>query len=127
MAQRRTPHGAFGFLPIEAYFDSVLVHELAHALYDRVPCPFEACVGSAEYLAYTLQIMSLAPADRRAFESRAAIERTIVAEEVNSFIALIAPDRFAQKAWAHLNQQGDRCAFLAQIAQGEIYFDFEEP
>lgn len=121
------PLGAFGFLPIEAYFHSVLVHELSHAIYDRVPCRFETCIATGEYLAYALQVLSLEPQERLDFEARSAIERPISEEELNAFLLYVAPNRFAQKAWAHLMQQDDACAFLGQLARGEVYFDQDEP
>lgn len=40
---------------------------------------------------------------------------------------MMAPDRFAGLAWAHLNQRPDRCDYLRLIMDGRIYFDSEHP
>lgn len=127
MERRWNPLGAFGFLDVEAYFHSVLVHEMAHAIYDLVPCPVEDCVASTEYLAYALQVLSLDLDARQIFADRAGIVAPITGDELNAILLYVAPERFAQKVWAHLNQQEDRCAYLGRIARGEVFFDFDPP
>ncbi|MEL7259098.1 MAG: hypothetical protein AAFN80_14835 [Pseudomonadota bacterium] len=125
MEARRGSGGAFSFLAIEEYFQSVVVHELAHVLYDDVPCPFTSCSATNEYLAYTIQIMSLTKEEQIAFAERSGLDRRISRDELSSIILMMAPDRFAQKAWAHASQQGDTCGFLWQILDGKVLLDYE--
>ncbi len=77
MDERRDSEGAFGFLPIDAYYQSIVVHELAHAAYQIVPCPYQTCVATSEYVAYAMQVMSLELDDRMEFETTAGLTRQI--------------------------------------------------
>lgn len=119
--------GPFAALDRAAYWASVIVHEIAHAAYDRVKCPFSACVGTAEYFAYTTQIASLPDPEQRIFERLTAVEGKVSRDRISGIVAMMAPDRFAGLAWAHLNQRPDRCDYLRLIMDGRIYFDSEHP
>lgn len=123
MDARWKSDGAFGFLDLDTYFRSVVVHELTHVIFDDVPCPFEACVAANEYVAYALQVMSLSPDQQRAFEDRAGLDRKISSDELNAMFLFMAPNKFAQKAWTHLSQREDSCTFIRQITDGTILFD----
>ena len=123
MEARRSSEGAFALLPIEDYFQSVIVHELAHASFDDVPCPFENCVVANEYVAYSMQVMALTPEARSAFTARSGIERQITRDELSLPILYLAPGRFAQKAWAHLSQRTDPCGYVGEIMEGSVLLD----
>ena len=79
----------------DAFYQSIIVHELTHAALDDMPCPISGCYATQEYVAYA----------------------------INEPIALFAPDVFMQKAWLHFSQQEDPCGFIGQIASGKIFFD----
>ena len=125
MEARRGSQSAFAFLTNADYFQSVVVHELAHAALDDLPCPFDACVVADEYLAYAAQVMSLPPDLRLAFSADVDLEKRISRDELNGAILLLAPQRFAQKAWVHLSQRDDPCAFVAQIVDRTVLLDRE--
>lgn len=114
------------FAPIDvmAYFDSIIVHELAHAAYDEVPCPFEKpCVATSEYLAYALQIESLSDADRSAIGLGVVPQVPIARDEITAVLAGWSAPRFAVKAWTHLKQRPDACAYIGMLAAGDLQFD----
>ena len=125
MQKQRLPGSAFALLGIEDYFRSVIIHELSHAVFDDVPCPFENCIAAAEYIAYALQVMSLAPEQIEMFEKRAGLDRKISRDELNAMYLFLAPNKFAQKAWAHVSQRENPCAFLGQVIDGTVLFDRE--
>ncbi|SLN39936.1 hypothetical protein ROJ8625_01877 [Roseivivax jejudonensis] len=125
MSERRRPDRAFATVPDGAYFDSVIVHELTHAAYDAVPCPFTHCVATTEYVAYAMQIRSLPPGARAAFEAASEIDHDIARDELNAMYYAFAPDRFAQKAWLHFTQREDGCALIGQVMDGAVFFDQE--
>lgn len=125
MQQRRLPGSAFAWLGIEDYYRSVIVHELAHAVFDELPCPFEACVAAAEYVGFVLQVMSLSPEQQKTFEEHAGLDRKISRDELNAMYLFLAPHKFAQKAWTHAKQRGDVCAYLSQVIDGTFLFDRE--
>lgn len=124
---RHIEDGPFAALDRDTYWQSVIVHEIAHAAYDKVKCPFSACVGTAEYFAYTTQIAFLPEAEQRIFERVTAVEGEVSRDRFSGVVAMMAPDRFAGLAWAHLNQRPDRCDYLRLIMEGRIFFDSEHP
>ena len=125
MDEKREAKSAFSFLPIEAYFRSVIIHELAHAAFDSVPCPFDSCTVANEYVAYTIQVESLTPEEQQSFAEAAAIDRRIFRDELNVMIYELAPHKFAQKAWVHFTQRDDPCGFVGQITDGTVLLDYE--
>ena len=127
MAEKRRADSIFAHIPIERFFDSIVVHEMSHALYDQVPCPQTYCMATSEYLAYSYQIASLSDADRAPFEDIVADAETVPRDMINSFILMMAPDRFASAAWTHLNQRDDQCAWIEGIFSQVILFDHEAP
>jgi hypothetical protein len=123
MQDRRETDGAFIDLGIDEYFKSVVVHELTHAANDDLPCPFEGCVATDEYMAYAMQIMSLDPKDQLRFEERSGIDRRVSSDELSPIMLFMAPDLFAQKAWAHLSQRDNACDYIADLNEGTLRFD----
>ncbi|WP_322786912.1 DUF6639 family protein [Litoreibacter arenae] len=125
MQARRSPQDALAFLDIASYFESVIVHELSHAIFDATPCPFDSCIAANEYVAYTVQIMSLTPEQRAEFVERSGVDGKVSRDELSAIILFMAPTLFARKAWAHLSQRDDQCGYLRKILNGTILFDFE--
>lgn len=127
LAQRRRPGSLFATLPVDSYFDSIVVHELTHAAHDALPCPSGVCLATSEYLAYNMQIMSLAPEDRARVEAAIDMGERVSHDEISAMVLFFSPDAFASRAWAHLNQRGDPCAYLRHVAKGDFTFDRPGP
>ncbi|WP_281856215.1 hypothetical protein [Litoreibacter halocynthiae] len=125
MQARRSPKDAFAFLDITPYFQSVIVHELSHSNFDDAPCPFESCIAADEYIAYSMQIMSLTPEQKTEFVANSDLDRKITRDELSAIILFMAPTLFARKSWAHLSQRDDQCGYLRKILDGTILFDYE--
>lgn len=123
VAATRRPDAPLAFLDAESFHRSVVVHELAHAAMENTPCPFATCVAAQEFVAYNLQILSLAPADRARFA--AAIDPATIAapERLNPFVLAVDPDAFLRRSWLWLGAQPGRCAYLGRVARGEIVLD----
>lgn len=122
-----SPDSIYEFMPTRDYFHSVITHELSHATYDGVSCPFETCVATNEYVAYSMQILSLPPHVRAMLETDVDWPRVIHRDEINPMILYMAPDVFALKAWQHFLQQDDACGLVEQIMDGQYYFDHDMP
>ena len=125
MASRVDPNGAFAFLPINEYFRSAIIHELAHAVSDGNPCPFEDCLVRDEYVAYAMQVMSLTLKEQLNFAAIAGLNRPVSRDELNSISLFMAPNLFSQKVWTHLKQRNDPCGFIDQLSQGKVLLDRE--
>ena len=125
MQTLRKEDGAFHFLSETAYFRSVVVHELAHAAFDKERCPFDGCVVGNEYVAYAMQVMSLSADDRSAFEVHAGLNRRVSVVELTRLLLDLAPERFAARAWTHLQQRDDPCGYIGEIVSGAVLLDRE--
>lgn len=124
MGQLIEPAGIFAAIPTTELFDSVIVHELAHALYDATPCTGEPteCLVTSEYLAYGFQLGAL-PVEYHGAWTPDLDPATPVDPKVMSLgVLMLDTNRFALSAWAHLNQQPDRCAWINGILDGEVVF-----
>ncbi|MXQ06917.1 hypothetical protein GQ651_03560 [Alphaproteobacteria bacterium GH1-50] len=127
MTALRDADSVFADIPTERFFDSVVVHELAHALYDQTDCPYPNCLASSEYFAYSYQIMSLSDADRAALEQGLDMERRISRDYIVGILAVMSPDAFTRRVWTHFSQRDDQCAWLGGILSGAIVFDHDYP
>ncbi|NNE79442.1 MAG: hypothetical protein HKN18_04135 [Silicimonas sp.] len=125
MQGRGEPDGVFAHLSAGSYFRSVLVHELAHAATDGMPCPIDVCYVGPEYIAYSMQVMSLSREDQVMFERSIDMDRLISVEELHPLVLFMAPDAFMQRVWAHFTQREASCAFIGQLINGEAIVDVE--
>lgn len=125
MEAGRGSNDAFAFLLPEAYFQSVIVHELTHAAIVDLPCPFDGCVVAQEFLGHAMQVMSLTEQQKLAFADNSNFDRQISRDELSAVILYIAPFLFTQKTWAHLLQRDDPCGYIGLITSGAILLDRE--
>lgn len=118
---------AFDAVSNDAFFESVIRHEMAHAALDAMRCPFKACPVGQEYIAYTLQVWFLPEEERIAFEDAKPHDAPITRDMLSEIMLMMAPEVFAHRAWFHLQAREDPHAFIGQIARGEILLDSEHP
>ncbi len=122
---RREPEGVLSYLGADAHFQSIIVHELAHAATDPLPCPYEQCVSALEYIAYVMQVKSLDDAALAVFEEDLRMDELMARDTLNPLIMYMAPTVFAHRAWVHFNQQEDPCGFIEQLVRGEVFIDVD--
>lgn len=124
MAKHRQPDRAFADVPDEAFFDSVVVHELTHAAYDSVKCPFTDCMATAEYAAYAMQVRSLPTNAREAFGATSAFDERVARDELNAmyyaFTRNLGPSictrmPISRRIWSMRSPRG--CCSLRQIVR----------
>lgn len=127
LERARGDDGAFRSVPTPSYFESVLAHELAHAAYDAVPCPFRDCLVTSEYVAYSMQVYTLPPTVRHRFQADMDPEARVSRYDMNSIGLLMDPGRFARNVWAHFSQRQDGCAYVADIMRAKFHLDTERP
>ena len=114
---------AFAGVEITEYFKSTITHELSHAATEGIPCPFASCISTSEYISYAMQVMSLDPEALAVFQETSRIDRPIATEEFSPVILFMAPSLFAQKVWAHFQQNNAGCDFIGQLVRGETTLD----
>jgi len=122
---RLAPKAAFAFLTPNAYFQSLVVHELAHAALDDIPCPIETCIVAQEYATYNMQVMSLRTASYKTFAEAFDDSHPVTSDEITSITLFMTPDLFARRAWAPLRQQSDPCGFVTSVSKGEVKLDYD--
>ncbi len=127
MEALREADSLFAPISAESYFDSVVVHELAHALYDGAPCPYENCRATSEYFAYSYQLMSFNDQERALIEQGLDMDRPIAKDYINGVLAVMSPDAFAKRVWRHFNQSENQCSSLGGILSGAVIFDYDYP
>lgn len=125
MDTARTPDSSLAFVGTQAYFTSILTHELAHAAFDAVPCPFDSCLATHEYVAHVMQVRSLPAADIVRFEAAIDMDTPLGRDTINAFLYLMAPDAFLRRAWAHFRQRPDSCGYVGEIMSGRVLLDRE--
>ncbi len=118
MARLMPEESIFAPLPPADYYDSLVVHELAHALMDQSECTGEHCDADREYVAYALQIASLSDENRALIERFHTLDRPVDVARLNAFLLFMKPDVFAAHAWAHFDDAGNGCAFVADLVNG---------
>ncbi|WP_323770302.1 hypothetical protein [Antarctobacter sp.] len=114
----------FAHIPPQEFFESVVIHELIHALYDGTPCTaeFTECYVTSEYLAYALQFEALPTKFRAPWLDEFDPNETVKRDEISLGSLMLETDQFALSAWAHLKQRPDRCDWINGILDGSIVF-----
>ena len=67
LSTTREADGVFSGVSNDALWDSIFVHELTHAAYDKVTCPFSSCIATSEYASYAMQVRSLPEEEQAKF------------------------------------------------------------
>lgn len=127
LSEKRDRAGAFVEISDQAYWESIIVHELTHAAYDVVACPFLSCVATSEYASYVMQVRSLPYEERRLFGQTIQLRGVPTDDAISPIMLFMAPDYFATLAWQHFQNRDDPCAYMTYIMQGDLFFDRDLP
>ncbi|SMX45135.1 DUF6639 family protein [Maliponia aquimaris] len=118
------PDGLYGHIAPDEMFESIVIHELTHALYDGTPCTaeFTECFVTSEYLAYALQFEALSQEARAPWLEQFDPQVPVSRDAISLGMLMLRNDDFALSAWAHLTQREDRCDWINGILDGDIVF-----
>lgn len=106
----------------DEHFDSIIVHELAHALVDQVSGGKLDYTVDQEYIAYALQLEIMDKPVRDGFLSSIGLSPPIETEGINDLIFLLSPSAFAASAWLHFSDQENGCALVDRLLRGKATF-----
>jgi len=106
-------------IALSQHFDSLVVHELAHALFDQSTNSKLACGVDQEYVAYAFQLASLTASTRNEFLTSAGVAPPVSVEGINQVILGLSPSSFAARSWLHFSQPENGCDFVEKIIRGE--------
>ncbi len=120
MTQTLTPESAYSKLDPGLLFESIVVHELTHALYEDIRCPSDACRSGHEYVATAMQMSWLPEAARDDIVARYPLEHPVGQALLSPLIAGLAPQRYAAVVWQHFSEGRNGCDFVGRLSRGEV-------
>lgn len=114
------PDGPYSRIPRDLYYDTLVGHEVTHAVIAQATAPVRPDVANSEYVAYAVQLELLGPAGRapifaHAGGTEAAPPRPVPLNEV---MLGFSPVRFAISAWLHFTGPEGGCAFVSDLVEG---------
>ena len=113
----------YATLPGEVVFQSLLTHELAHALVAQNTGDRKIAMVDHEYIANALELAALQPRHRETLLAAAGIEPPISAGAIDIFIYGLAPRRFAAASYLYFEAHG--CKTITGILDGTATFQVE--
>lgn len=113
------PDHIYSQIPALELFDSLIFHELTHALLDQRSGGDMQCYANHEYMAYSMQMEALSPASRQIIIGAAGGYSEISSEQLNVFIALAEPITFSAWSWLHFSKPQNGCDFFEKLTTGE--------
>lgn len=127
IADAFAPKSPYIGLPPDEVFDSLVVHEVAHAVLSIDPHLIDPHLGTErllvhEYIAHAFQISSMDAEARKVLLDRYPVAIPVNLAEFNMFALQSDPVRFGVKAWIHYSDPANGCAFVGEILSGRIRF-----
>ncbi|MBS0123860.1 DUF6639 family protein [Thetidibacter halocola] len=113
---------AFPEMTADLLFQSLIVHELTHALVEQGLAGRFLPRVAHEYLAYAIQLLALPETERSRILAKADISGPIDLAEVSEAILGLSPLRFAALSWLHFADNGGDAALVRRIVEGEVHF-----
>ena len=106
-------------IPRDILYDSLVVHEMTHALtYQTRNGPLDG-TAETEYIAYAIQMWFLPEDVRTSFLSRHPITEPVTLAALNDVILGFSPAVFAVRAWKHFEAPENGCQFIQRLLDGE--------
>jgi predicted metallopeptidase len=107
----------FRNLSAEAYFRSVIIHEMTHAFLNHSGRDGFSRVAH-EYLAYAIQIASLDDTDRETVRSTSTVLSGDL-ERINESLLIFGPSQFALRSYQHFALPKNGCTFVGRILDAD--------
>lgn len=107
-------------IPRDAFYDSLVAHEMAHALaYQTRDGPLQG-TAETEYIGYAIQLSFLPEDVRTAFLSTRPVAEPVELIALNEVILAFSPAEFAVRAWKHFDAPENGCRFIRRLLDGEV-------
>jgi len=121
------PDSAYYKLPMRDLYESLIAHEVTHAITCQVIHDSDCPRVAHEYIAAVIQMASMNDASRQMLLDAFPRSTPVELEMFNEFSFYSAPQWFIANAYRHYNKLENGCEFLQRILNGEIQFlcDFE--
>ena len=109
----------FATVPPDAVFDSIIAHELTHALLYHAR-PNMTRIGQDD-LAHGVQVSMMPNELRGAFLTSTELEGP-AAEIISLTVLHFVPAHFASASWEYFEEAGGYCAAIEEVLRGETPF-----
>lgn len=119
LAQDDARTTVYGSLNANMLFDSMVVHEIAHARLANALRDKEISVASHEYIAYAMQIASL-PAQEREVLLKGAPKGDFDVSAINELTLSFDPKLFFGLVWRHFEAPENGCNFIKSLIDGSV-------
>ena len=116
------PGSIYKKLPIRDVYESLVVHEVAHAIFREHVLDHKLPVAAHEYVAYAVQIASLPSNTRDAFLAVFPRQTPSGFGIFNDISLAMGPLRFGANAYRHLFKDDESCQTIRRIAAGKANF-----
>lgn len=113
---------AYSSLPPPEFYSSIVVHEVAHAIFRSLVRDTAHTHATHEYVAYAVQISSMRTAVRQQFLNSIQRQPATDLEPFVDIVFLLGPSKFAAMAYDHYSMPGNGCRFLEGLVDGRIEF-----
>lgn len=122
MCREIVPRDAYALLPRAVLCESIIVHEVAHAIFWQNLGGRKVPRSAHEYVSYVVQIQTL-PSDARTeflrpFARTPRPDLSLFSDVLLAF----APHYFAALAYDHFSDPGNGCRIINGILSGETRF-----
>ncbi|SDI74626.1 DUF6639 family protein [Lutimaribacter saemankumensis] len=108
-------------------FESLIVHEVTHALVYQAMGPDSGPRAQNEFMAYAMQYDFLPDAAREKLLEGRANGGTVTLESINGLILAMAPDAFAARVWFYFSRPENGCDLFGKLIRREMVFDGVHP
>jgi len=121
------PASAYYKLPSRDLYESLIAHEVAHAITSPLIRDSDCPSVAHEYIAAVIQVSSMSDGSRQVLLNAFPRSTPVVLEMFNEFSFYSSPQWFVANAYRHFNQTDKGCELLLGILNGEVQFlcDFE--
>ncbi len=119
--QLKTDDSRPGIDPAD-YFQSIVVHEVAHGILAQQEGAAELPLVAHEYLTYALQIDSMTPSSKQALLKPLHDRGGLSIKLPHEILLMMNPAAFGAIAYLHFKSSADQCSTIRSVIRGEVIF-----
>lgn len=116
------PDSPFLAIPELQLFDSLVIHEMTHALLFMNHARPWRSFAAQEYVAYAMQLQFLQPESQAELLTSVNVKRPVRLETLSEKTLMFEPEEFAIGAWQHFETNGHGCDFVRRILNDDVNF-----
>lgn len=114
---------AFSEVPAGVLFESLIVHELTHAVIEQWQSDRVVPRIVHEYLAYAIQLDTMPSPERAQILEKANVPDPLDIARINEGILSFAPHYFAAASWLFFTAEGGDAAHVQRALDGDLLMD----